>query len=298
MLFLKRFLFSFLFGLVLLSGCDFEHEIIEILDMIVSEDQSTDVVAPPTSGEATITFFDVGQGDSTLIRSENYTVLVDTGRHDSDAIFTHLEKQQIDQIDLLILTHPHADHIGNADEIVRLYSPEEVWIDGNEATSKTFENVIDALLDSEAEVVEPRAGDVYERGDFLFEIVNPTKLTGDLNNDSIAFRLTYGDVRVVMTGDAEEAAEQEMVASGTDLEADIFKVAHHGSSTSNQPFFLDEIEPTVAIYSAGEDNSYGHPHREVTSLLNERGIDIFGTDIHGTVLITTDGHTYSIQTEH
>ncbi len=224
-------------------------------------------------------------------------MLIDTGRHDSDAIFNHLEEHGVETIDLLILTHPHSDHIGNADLIVQQYEPAEVWMDGNEATSQTFERLIDALLEADAEYVEPRAGEAYDYGSIQLDIIHPAELTGNLNNDSLSLIVTYGEVSFLFTGDAEERSEQTMTELGIDLQVDIYQVGHHGSSTSNSEIFLDAIQPQVAIYSAGENNSYGHPHVEVLERLEQRNIEVFGTEQHGTVTLVTDGEWFELSTE-
>ncbi|GAF65770.1 putative hydrolase [Bacillus sp. TS-2] len=254
-------------------------------------------VAPVVNGEAIYHFLDVGQGDSTLIQSNEATILIDTGRHDSDVIFEHLNQLGVIEIDLLILTHPHADHIGNADQIIRQYGPSEVWMDGNQASSKTFELLVDALIETDTDVVEARSGLDVEVGDFLIEIIHPAHLTGDFNNDSISGMITYGELRFLFTGDAEERSEFEMLDSGFDLEADIFKVGHHGSSTSNTREFIEAVNPEIGIYSASENNSYGHPHIEVESLFDELGIEFLGTAEHGTIKIVTDGENYTVELE-
>ncbi|KMK76624.1 hypothetical protein AB990_10175 [Alkalihalobacillus pseudalcaliphilus] len=271
-----------------LGGCSLEE-----LERIVTT-TTKQIQSPIVEGEAMIAFLDVGQGDSTLIQSEQVTILIDTGRHDSELIFSRLEEFNVDSIDLLVLTHPHADHIGNADRVIEQYEPNEVWIDGNEATSRTFERLIDVLLESEVTVNEPRAGESYEVGDILIDVLSPFELTGNLNDDSISMRITYGDVRLLTTGDAERRSEMKMLESGSDLAADIYKVGHHGSSTSNTKEFVQAISPEVAIYSAGKDNQYGHPHREVIALTEQLGIDMYGTSEHGTVIIATDGETFEL----
>ncbi|WP_413374679.1 ComEC/Rec2 family competence protein [Alkalihalobacillus sp. 1P02AB] len=286
---LRKFLMAMVF-VVFLSACSLE----EIEAWIFIEETPS---APIVEGEAVVSFLDVGQGDSTLIQSEKTTILMDTGRHDSDVLFHQLEHLGIEKIDLLILTHPHADHIGNADQVIYQFSPDEVWIDGNEATTRTFERLLDALIETETPVVEPRAGEVYEQGDFLIEILHPYELTGHLNNDSISTRITYGEVTFLLTGDAEQRSEERMLESDLNLKSDIYKVGHHGSSTSNSRRFVEAVSPEVAIYSAESDNSYGHPHWEVVDLFDELGIDLYGTAEHGTITIYTDGETFDLYYE-
>ncbi|MDX8045290.1 ComEC/Rec2 family competence protein [Gracilibacillus sp. S3-1-1] len=265
-----------------------------IFDLVEEPVQNS---ASNLSSEAIVSFLDVGQGDSTLLQTDDTTILIDTGRHDSNLTMEHLADLGVEKLDLLILTHPHADHIGNADKVVETYHPEEVWIDGNETTSRTFERLIDALIDTDTAVSEPKAGEQHDIGDFHIEVLHPSDLSGNLNNDSISTRITFGNVRFVFTGDAEVKSEKEMLARNLNLQADIYQVGHHGSSTSNSKAFVQAISPEVAIYSAGESNSYGHPHREILQLFDELNITLYGTDKNGTVTVTTDGNTFDVQTE-
>ncbi|MBC1473547.1 MBL fold metallo-hydrolase [Listeria grandensis] len=272
-----------IFLIALISGCS-------------NNTQSS--VTENTLKGAKFTFFDVGQGDSTLIQADDgTTILIDTGRHDDNRIMTYLEKADIQKIDLLLLTHPHSDHIGNADKVINQYKPKEIWMDGLVFNSSIYERVIDAALASNAKYKEPRRGEKATFGPFGIQVLSPDKLSDNANNDSIAIRLTYKDVAAIFTGDAEKPREREMVDSGLDLNAQILDLGHHGSSTSNQPYFLDAVKPEVAVYSAEKGNSYGHPHREVIQWLKDRDITTYGTDVEGTVTIETDGKQIHVATE-
>ena len=242
-------------------------------------------------------FIDVGQGDATLIQSEDFVILIDAGRHDRNDVVSYLKSSGIDKIDLLVLTHPHADHIGQADKVLNEFKVDEVWASGNEHTSRTFERVLDAIIKSNASYVEPIAGEKYQIGPATVTILHPGEsLSGDLNNDSVSFRLDYGDISFIFTGDAEKEAEESMINSGLPLKAHILHVGHHGSNTSSTQKFLNKVRPKVAIYSAGKDNSYGHPHEEIVKRYNDMGIVLYGTDVHGTIILKTDGTTYEVIT--
>lgn len=249
-----------------------------------------------TEGKLFVHFIDVGQGDAILLETGNYAAIIDTGDYQGDEIVPYLKEQGIDELDLAVITHPHADHIGQLDTLMYNIDVEEVWMNGHQHDTLTFERAIDAILATDSYYDEPRAGDTYELGDALITVLHPAELSGDLNNDSIVLKVEFGEVSFLFTGDAESAAEFEMVNSGYDLSADILKIGHHGSDTSSTASFLDQVNPDVAVYMAGAGNSYGHPHAGALSRIESVGSDIYGTDIHGHVIVTTDGLTYEIHT--
>lgn len=251
---------------------------------------------PPADGQLQVHFIDVDQGDATLLQGPDFTILIDAGRHDRDDVVPYLRSVGIEQIDLLVGTHPHSDHIGQFDRVLQHFPVQEVWMSGDEHTSHTYERALDAILESEAGYVEPKRGERYEFGSALIEIVHPDKLTGDLNGGSVSMRIRFGNVAFLFTGDAESEQEQSMIESGLNLRAHIFHAGHHGSSTSNTEAFLRAVSPDVAIISAGNDNPYGHPHTEVVERLEKLGIDIFRTDRDGTIIVVTDGRSYEVRT--
>jgi competence protein ComEC len=176
----------------------------------------------------------------------------------------------------------------------------EVWWSGATHTTQTFDRALTALEDSEAFYEEPRAGDTTTIGGLVFEVVNPPDDAdfGDLHDSGLSFRVTYGRVRLLFTGDAETPTEQRMVDRHGDwLGADIYQVGHHGSRTSTSAAFLDAVSPRVAVYSAAAGNAYGHPHPEVVERLIGAGVDLYGADVHGTVLVTSDGAGFTVTTE-
>ena len=176
----------------------------------------------------------------------------------------------------------------------------EVWWSGSTTTSRTFERAVAALEASDADYAEPRVGDTTEVGPLTIEMVNPPEGVdlSDIHDASLAMRVTFGEVRVLFTGDAEAATEQRMVATSAELlDADIYQVGHHGSSTSTTGPFLDAVDPTVAIWSASVGNQYGHPHQEVVDRLDAAGVVTYGTAVNGTVTVTTDGTEVTVEPE-
>ncbi len=242
-------------------------------------------------------FIDVGQGDASLLRGPDFTILIDAGRHDRDDVVPYLIAAGVFEIDLLIGTHPHADHIGQFDKVLQAFPVKEVWMSGDVHTTRTFERVLDAILASEASYYEPERGEQFRIGSLDVLILNPSEQTGRLNDGSISLRAQFGEVSFLFTGDAEESKETEMLESGLLLESEVFQLGHHGSSTSNTKEFLEAVNPGVAIYSAEQDNPYGHPHTEIIERLKKMDITVFGTDQYGTIIVQTNGHSVKIVSE-
>lgn len=248
-------------------------------------------------GYLRVHFIDVGQGDSILIQAGEQAMLVDAGTNESGSIVTgYLRSLNIAKLDYLIGTHPHEDHIGGLDDVIRSFEIGTVIMPDVSHTTQTYEDVLDALLEKNLTVTVPHPGDVYSIGDASFTILSPTEEvaeqaaeSGDLNNLSVGIRLVYGSNAFVLCGDAESASEEAMVESGLPLKADVLKAGHHGSSTSTSSVFLAAVDPDYAVISCGKDNSYGHPHQETLDRLEEAGVSVFRTDEQGTIVAVSDG---------
>lgn len=263
-----------------------------------SSARATPTPTPATAAAAGLLrayFLDVGQGDSILLKGPDFTILIDTGRHDRDDVVPYLQKYGVTSIDLLIGTHPHADHIGQFAQVLQTFPVTEVWMSGDANTTKNFEEAIDAIAASGAAYYEPRAGEVYQIGSAHIQVLNPDELTGEYNEGSVSLRLAFGDIAFMFTGDAEAVTERAILERGYDLHAQILKLGHHGSNTSSSPAFLEAVRPEVAIWSAGPDNTYGHPSPEVIKRLQEMGVTVLGTAINSTITVITDGKTYRIE---
>jgi competence protein ComEC len=255
---------------------------------------------PTASGLLEIHVLDVGQGDALLLLHDDVTILIDTGRFDRDDVVPLLRRLGVGTIDLLVITHPHADHIGQFDRVMDAFAVTEVWWSGAVTTTRTFERALAALERSTVAYEEPRTGDTADLGPLRLEVLHPSAgdSLADLNDASIALRITFGTFRLVTTGDAERAAEARMVARVPGLlAADVLRLGHHGSRTSTSVALLDAVAPTLAVWSAGAGNSYGHPHPETLALLTDRGVDVLGTAEHGTVTIVTDGDGFEVRTQ-
>ena len=243
-------------------------------------------------------FIDVGQGDATVLHGYDFTVLIDTGRHDRTDLISYLKTLSIDYFDLVVVTHPHADHIGQFPDVLDKFEVAEVWMSGSVHTTPAFKRALEALLRHEDVIYrEPRAGESYEYGSLHIKVLNPKHLIGDLHEDCIVLRLSYGEVSFIFTGDAEEPTEISIIERGYILESDILQLGHHGSKTSTSQDFIDAVGPSLGIYSAGRNNPYGHPHIEVLRRLYLNDIEIMGTDICGTIIVITDGLDYDVIVE-
>jgi competence protein ComEC len=251
----------------------------------------------PTLAALSVYFLDVGQGDSTLLVGPDFTLLIDAGRHDRNDVVPQLEQIGVEAIDLLVGTHPHADHIGQFPQVLARYPVTEVWMSGDAHTSLTFERAVDAILASDAAYREPRAHETYTIGSAVVEVLNPLTLTGDFHEGSVSLRVVYGAVAFLFTGDAEAATEAALIGRGHPLAAQILQLGHHGSSTSSSAAFLQAVQPDLAIWSAGAGNSYGHPHADVLDRLAGLGVLVCGTADYGTLVVQTNGQGYSVQNE-
>lgn len=222
---------------------------------------------------------DVGQGDSILIQTpEGKTILIDGGEA-SSGVIPYFEHLGITNIDVMVATHPHADHIGGLVEILGAIPVSKVITNGEPHTTLTYEHFLDAIATAKAEYVEVKRGDVISVGSINFLVLSPVAITNsDMNQNSVILRVTFGKTTILLMGDAGADTERDIIASGLPLKADILKVGHHGSKSASTPEFLSIVNPGVAIYSAGINNTYGHPAPEILAALSAVGATIYGTD--------------------
>lgn len=245
-------------------------------------------------------FIDVGQGDAILIDLDDVEVLIDGGGVGSD-VASYISPFVQGNIEAVIATHPHADHIGGLEDVFDAFIVEEFWYNGEASNTTTYAALMQKVEAENAEIHIAEAGDTIVPELLEIMVLSPLSYFdyNDTNNCSIVVSLKYAEVDFLFTGDAEEQAETLMASSSIAplLDTDILKVGHHGSSSSSSENFLEIVKPEVAIYMAGEGNTYGHPHSETLQALGAIGAEIYGTDIYGTIVITTDGSTYTITTE-
>lgn len=261
----------------------------------------TFAVVQTTTAQLTAHFIDVGQGDSILVQTPSQNILIDGGERTAGPIIVdYLRKQGVKELDLVISTHPHSDHIGGLIDVLKAFPVKEVIDPAVIHTTKTVEEYL-ALIDEKKIIfTQSQAGLTRDLGDGIaMSLLHPTKpRSNNLNDASIVTRVEYANVSFLFTGDAETASEREMLQQrAAQLKSTVMKVGHHGSRTSTSPAFLNAVSPTVAVIMLGAENKYGHPHPETIDRLVAAGIDIYRTDLHGTIVISTDGKGISIQTE-
>ncbi|MDO4564926.1 MAG: MBL fold metallo-hydrolase [Clostridia bacterium] len=310
---MKRLLLI-LVSMLLLVGCSLVDEVINELYPTSSEPPAASVspdsvaeTAVPTAhalevtGELTVYIIDVGQGDSILLQSPNgKTMLVDAGTSDSyESISTLISELGIQRLDVVVATHPHADHIGCMDKIIENYEIGAFYMTDFVSTSKTYERMITALENADMPVYQTTSNTVISWDDSVnIKVLSPIdgQSYDDSNNSSIVMKVSFGSSSILLTGDAESDTESRMREfwTSSDLQATVLKLGHHGSSTSTSSGFLTAVNPAIAVCSLGADNSYGHPHDETLALLSERGIPLYRTDELGTIKIILDGSVASV----
>ena len=240
-----------------------------------------------------IDFIDVGQADSILIRNQDEVMLIDAGTNEAgETVVNYLEKLGITKINYLIGTHPHEDHIGGLDDVINNFDIEQIYMPKIETTTKTFEDVLEAIENKNLTVIAPNKGDKIELGQAVGKFMTEPILDKDnLNLSSLVLRLEFGNTSYLFMGDAEEENEKTINWPKTD----VLKVGHHGSNTSSGESFLEQVHPQYAIIMVGKDNSYGLPKQEIIDKLNNIGSEIYRTDEDGTIQIISDGNNIEIK---
>lgn len=223
------------------------------------------------NGTLKVHYINVGQGDSILVQQGSKNMLIDTGTNAStSSLMAYLKSLNLKKIDVLVLTHPHEDHIDGADAVIKAFNIGTLYMNKVTTTTKTYKDVINAMISSP---------------------INTN--SKDLNTYSIVIKLVYGHNKFLFTGDAQASNEEDMINKGFDLSADVLKVGHHGSDTSTSDAFLSKVNPKYTVISCGKNNDYGHPHKSTMDKLQAKGIAVYRTDESGTIVCTLDGKNIS-----
>jgi competence protein ComEC len=252
------------------------------------------------SGNLTVHFLDVGQGDSILLEHNDDTMLIDSGEiGKGNTVAADIKEEGITSLDYVVATHPHSDHIGGMSVILNDFSIGHFFDSGYAYTSKTYEYMLTTIDKKGIPFSTPKRGDKIDFSSGIdVQVLNPgsTYFTDDVNQNSIVLKVTDGSVSFLLMGDAGIEAENQIIKEGYDVNADILKVGHHGSHTSSGASFISAVSPAVSIIEVGAGNDYGHPHQETLDRL-QRVSKVYRTDLDGTITITTDGSSYSVTTQ-
>lgn len=281
---------SFFLCLTLLAGCSLP-------------DRPKDEPAGGTaygSGKLRVIFIDVGQGASQLLISPSgKTMLIDAGNNDKEQVMLEaLQRYGITRLDIVIGTHPDADHIGGLDKVIDQHDVGKIYMPKASSTTKTFESVLRSIKRKGLKVSSAKAGLTLDWDQAVqVNMMAPVRAYEDNNNMSAVVKVIYGNHSFLLTGDAEGTSEKDMLAAGEDLHADVLLVGHHGSKSSTSAAFLKKVNPKYAVIQSGVDNKYGHPTQTILKRLQKQGIQVYRNDSQGTIEFFTDGQQFQIRAE-
>ena len=270
---------------------------------------SADVVPNPSASAAAavdtvdapleVHFIDVGQALSVLVECDGQFMLYDGGNvDDGSLVVSYLQKQGVEQLQYVFCSHAHEDHVGGLAAVMAKFPAGHAYSPVTESSTKCFNDFVKYTQQQGLQLEVPSVGTVWPLGSATVTLLGPVTGYSDTNNTSLVLRIDYGNTSFLLTGDMEKTAETDLVNSGANLKADVLQVGHHGSSTSTGYAFLSAVLPEMGIISCGANNKYGHPHEETLSILRDAGVDVYRTDLQGTITIGSDGQNYTVGTEH
>ena len=263
---------------------------------IFTEKAPTVSYIDPEGNEMAVHFLDVGQGDATLFQTTAGAVLVDCSESEyADYILEYLDSLGIEELEYFIITHPDSDHMGAAPAILEGIKVNNIVMNGQEKSTKFFENTLDVIEEKNINALIAAPGDVFSVGALQLSILGPQSYLvedDDWNEASLIIHATYGHRSILLTGDAEDEGEADLVNTyGSVIKCDIFQAGHHGSRTSNSMELLEVADPDIVIISCGEGNKHGHPHSEAIGNFNAIGAEQLITYKEGTIVFVTDGES-------
>lgn len=242
----------------------------------------------------TIQYLDVGQAESILISNNNRHMLIDAGNNeDGPKIVNYLKSLGIETLDYIIATHPHEDHIGGMDDVIRNFNVNNVYMPEVYSLTTTFEEVINELENKKLQITIPKINEEISFGEGVLRFIYSGKDSEDMNNASIIIKMMFGTTSYLFTGDTTSKIENEILTS--DINVDVLKVAHHGSEYSTNNEFLKRVTPSYAIISVGKNNDYNHPSINTLNRIKNYTNRIYRTDELGTIIITSDGKNINVE---
>lgn len=254
-----------------------------------------------------ITFLDVGQGDACIVHTNKFAILIDAGYvgfgkdYGRTVILPHLKYLGIEQLDLAIFSHPHADHIGGFDYLANKVFIKEIWDTKNNFHSKLYKKIIEKHKGMGTIVSFPNPGEIYKIDEVSMTILYPDSLNAqnahNVNDASIVLRLDHGENSILFLGDAEHGAEEIVSKLNQSIRSDVIKIGHHGSKTSSKVEIVENVKANFGVISVGQNNKFKHPANEVVNRWVKNGVEIFRTDYHGAITIVSDGFMMNFYTE-
>ena len=249
-----------------------------------------------------IYYLDVGQSDCSIVVCDDEVLIIDCGTYNQlNVIRQSIHTLEIDEIDYMIVTHQHDDHMGSATDLINDLSVKNFIMpkltQTNNVTSKAYNVLINTLDNKKITKIPAQNCKSFMLGRALVEILSPSVQNNNLNNMSIVLKITYGNTEFLFQGDAESKIENDLLRSDYDIDVDVLKIGHHGSKTSSTDKYLEATSPDIAIISSGYDNNYGHPNGTVLNLLENDNIKAFSTFFDGNIAVTSDGETITVYTQ-
>ena len=249
-------------------------------------------------GNLSVHYIDVGQADCILLMQGDNSMLIDGGNNDDgEAVVKYLQSQGISKVDYIIATHPHEDHIGGIDNVINSFEIGQVIMPKVSHNTKTYEDILKSIKNKGLTVTAAKAGQSYWLGQAKVDIISPLKdKYDDLNAYSVVARVVFGENSFLFTGDMITQNETALLKAGTDVSANVLKVAHHGSYTSNSQDFLKAVGAKYSVIQVGKDNDYGHPHTNILRRLTASS-EVYRTDRNGNIIVTSNGKDIEVKTE-
>lgn len=272
---------------------------IPVVQAEASEPEQSPALNREDGASFSLTMLDVGQGLSVLVQADGEYLLYDGGgRGASSYVVAYLQQHAVTELEWLVASHYDEDHISGLVGVLHTTPVEQALMPDYTTDTQIYQSLQTVLGEKNVPVIYPAQGDIFSLGEAEIQVVGPQNYAYDSDNDkSLCLRICYGNFQCLLTGDAEQDAEQDMVASGQDLTCDLYVVGHHGSSSSTSEELLEAAAPAYAFLSVGENNPYGHPTAQTLNALQQYGVTLFRTDQQGKVTVYSDGQQCWFSTE-
>lgn len=249
----------------------------------------------PVSEDLVVYFIDVGEADATLISSNGHYMLVDAGNNeDGKPLVKYFAELGIEKFDYLVCTHPHEDHIGGMDNIIREFDIGKYYMADVKLDNMTYTEVIKYLKEKKIPYEEPKVDSEFDLGKAKVKVLYADHTSDNLNDNTVILKISYEDTSLIITGDASTDVENKIL--NKDIKSTVLRVGHHGSNDSTSANFLYKVHPEYSIISVGKDNDYYHPHKVTLDKLNKINSKVYRTDLDGTIIMTSDGKNISFKT--